>query len=132
MINQIPCSVLKFAVLEVVEKAMMRAMCGVKLIEKRSQKLVSLLSLKDTLDGLARMCGVQWCGHVLRRDDVDVLRKVLNFEVAGRRGHGKLNMTWKRQVEEHFDQMRLKKEDAIDRKKWHGGVYKLSRNTRGI
>ena len=33
------------------EKAMMRAMCRVKLIEKRrSQKLMSFLGLKDTLD----------------------------------------------------------------------------------
>ena len=41
------------------EKAMMRAMCEVKLIEKRrSQELMSLLSLKDTLDGLTRASGV--------------------------------------------------------------------------
>ena len=34
---------------------MMRAMCGVKMIEKtRNQDLMSLLGLKDTLDGLAR------------------------------------------------------------------------------
>ena len=32
-----------------------KAMCGVKLTEKRnSQELMSLLGLKDTLDGLAR------------------------------------------------------------------------------
>ena len=49
------------------EKAIMRAMCGVKMIEKRSQELMSLLGLKDTLDGLARASGVRWYGHVLRR-----------------------------------------------------------------
>ena len=42
------------------EKAMMRAMCGVKIIEKRrSQELMSFLGLKDTLDGLARASGVR-------------------------------------------------------------------------
>ena len=41
------------------EKAMMRAMCGVKIIEKRrSQEVMILLSLKDTLCGLARASGV--------------------------------------------------------------------------
>ena len=35
----------------------MRAMCGVKMIEKRSQELRSLLGLKNTLDGLARVSG---------------------------------------------------------------------------
>ena len=103
-----------------IEKAM-RAMCGVKIIEKRSQKLMSLLGLKDTLDGLASASGVQWYGHVLRR--------ALDFEVAERRGRGRPNMTWKRQVEDHINQIGLKR-DAIDRAKWRDRVYKLSRGTR--
>ena len=44
------------------EKAMVRAMCGVKIIEKRSQELMSLLGFKDTLDGLARARRVRWYG----------------------------------------------------------------------
>ena len=67
------------------EKAMMRAMFGVKIIEKRSEELMTLLSLKDTLDGLVRASGVRWYGHVLRRDNGDVLRRALDFEVAGKR-----------------------------------------------
>ena len=53
---------IKMAILRRTEKAMMRAMCGVKIIEKRrSQELMSLLGLKDTLDGLARASVVRWC-----------------------------------------------------------------------
>ena len=41
-------------------KAMIRAMCGVRLIEeRRSQELMSLLGLKDTLNGLARASRVR-------------------------------------------------------------------------
>ena len=43
--------------------------------------------------------------HVLRRDNGDVLRRALDFEVAGRRGHERQNMTWKIQVEEHTNQI---------------------------
>ena len=44
----------EMAILRRTEKAMMRAMCKVKVIEKRtSQELMSLLRVKDTLDGLA-------------------------------------------------------------------------------
>ena len=112
------------------EKAMMRAVCEVEMIEKRrSQELMSLLGLKYTLDGLARASGVQWYGHVLRWDNGDVLR-ALDFEVAGRRGRGRPNMTWKRQVEKHIKQIGLKREDAIDRVKWRKGVCKLLRSTR--
>ena len=72
----------------------MRAMCRVKIIEKRkSQELMSLLGLKNTLDGLARASGMRWYGNVLKRDNGDVLRRALKFEVAGRRGRGRPNMT---------------------------------------
>ena len=61
------------AILRRIEKAMMRAMCGVKMVEeRRSQELMSLLGLKDTLDGLAAAGGVRWYGHVLKRDNGDV------------------------------------------------------------
>ena len=82
-------------ILRTTEKVMMRAMCGVKMIGKsRSQELMSLLGLKNTLDGLARASGVRWNEHVLRRDrpNGNALRRVLDFEVAGRRGRGRPNM----------------------------------------
>ena len=44
-----------------IENARMRAMCGVEIIGKRmSQELMSLLCVKDTLDGLARAIGMRW------------------------------------------------------------------------
>ena len=52
----------------------------------------------------------------------------LDFEVAGR-GHGRPNMMWKRQVEEHINQIGLKRENAIDRVMWRNDVYELSRST---
>ena len=119
------------AILKRTEKVMMRAICGDKVIEKRrSQELMSLLGLKNTLDGLARASGIQWYGHVLRRNNGDVLRKPLNIKVAGRRGGAQLNMTWKREVEEYIDQIGLKKENAFDRTKWRDDIYKLSRKMR--
>ena len=70
---------------------------------------MSLLSLKDTLDGLARVSGIRWYGNVLRRDNSDVLKRALDFEVVGRRGRGRPNMTCKRQVDEHTGHIGLKK-----------------------
>ena len=40
---------------------------------------MSLLGLKNTLDGLARESGVRCYRHVLRRDNGDVLRRALDF-----------------------------------------------------
>ena len=67
---------------------------------------------------------------LLRRDNSDVLRRALDFEVVGKRRGERPNMTWKRQVEERTDQIGLKREDAIARMKWRNGVYELSRSTR--
>ena len=70
---------------------------------------------------------LQWYGHVSKRDNDDVLRRALDFEVTGRKGRGQPNMTWKRQVEEYINQIRPKREDVIRRVKWRNGVFKLSR-----
>ena len=61
----------EMAILRRTKKAMMRAVCGIKLIKKRSQELTSLLGLKDTLDELARASGGRWYGYVLRKNDCD-------------------------------------------------------------
>ena len=70
----------EMTILRRTEKSIIKAMCGVKIIEKRkSQELMSLLGLKDTFDGLARESGVRWYRHVLRMDNDDVLRRALDF-----------------------------------------------------
>ena len=69
----------ELAILRRTERAMVRAMCGVKLMDKRSTEvLMDMLGLEETVEGLARANGVRWFGHVLRRDE-SVLRKALYF-----------------------------------------------------
>ena len=65
---------------------------------------MSLLGLKNTLDGLARASEVRLYGHVSRRNNGDVLRRALDIEVAVRES-GRPNMTWKRQVEKRSEQI---------------------------
>ena len=74
------------AILKRTEKAMVRAMCGAKLMEKkRTEDLVEMLGLNETVVQMAKSNRVRWYGHVLRRDDGHVLRKVLEFEVKSKR-----------------------------------------------
>jgi len=76
------------------ERAMVREMCGAKLMEKkRMEDLMEMLGLKETANR------VRWYRHVLRRDDGHVLRKLLEFEVRGKRKPGQPKKTWKTQVE---------------------------------
>ena len=62
----------------------MRAMCGVQLKDKqRSTDLMFILSLHETIDQMAMANSVCLYGHVLKREDGDVLRMALDFEVEG-------------------------------------------------
>ena len=100
----------------------------VKLIEKMSsQEFMDLLGLEGALAGASVL---RWYGHVFRRDGDDGLRGALDFEVVGRRGHGRPTMMWRRKVEENIKQIGPKKEDATDRTKWCNGVYALSRSIK--
>ena len=88
----------EMAILSGTEKVMVRAMCGKKLMaKKRTEDLMEMLGLKETVVQVAKANGVRWYGHVLRRDDGQVLRKALEFEVRGKRKCGRLKM-WKTQV----------------------------------
>ena len=65
---------------------MVRVMCGAKLMmKKRTEDLMEMLRLKETVVQMATTNGVRWYGHVLRRNDGHVLRKPLEFEVKGKR-----------------------------------------------
>ena len=61
-----------------IEMALMRrtkrAMCGVRLMEKkRTEDLMEMLGLKETVIHKANTNGVRWYRRVLRRDDGHVL-----------------------------------------------------------
>ena len=52
------------AILRRIERAMVRAMCGAKLIEKkRIVDLMEMLGLKETMVQMARVNGVRWYRH---------------------------------------------------------------------
>ena len=104
-------------------KRVIRAMCGVKLMDKKNaEELIVMLGLKETIDKSAKANGVWWYEHVLRREEDVVLRKMLCFKVEGQRRRGQPRKTWKNQVEDGIRKIGLKKEDALNQSKWQKGV----------
>ena len=70
------------------------AMYGAKRMEKkRTEDLMEMLGLKETLVQMAKANGVRWYGNVLTRDDEHVLRKALEFEAIGKRKRGRPKKT---------------------------------------
>ena len=100
------------------ERAMARAMCGQKVVNRKiTKEQMDMLGLKETIDRLATTNGVRWIGHVLRRNDHIVLRAALNFKVSGKRKRGGPKETWKKQVEEETEKIALNKQDILNRAK---------------
>ena len=63
---------------------------------------------------MAKVNGMRWYGHVLKRDDGRVLRKALEFEVKSNWKQGQPKKTWKTQVEKESKSVGLKKKDAMN------------------
>ena len=102
-------------------------MCGAKLMErKRTEDLMELLGLKETVVQMAKANGVGWYGHVLRRNDGHILRQALEFEVKGKRKRGRPKKTLKAQVEKESKSVGLEKEDALNRVRWRVGVGEIA------
>ena len=82
-------------------RCMVTAMCGVQLkVRKRSTDLMFMLGLNVMTDQLAIANSVRLYGHVLRRKDVHVLRRAIDFKAEGQRKKWWPKRTWKKQVEE--------------------------------
>ena len=61
---------------------------------------------------------LRWLGHGLRKDDDDWVKKIMSFEMEGKRGRGRPRMTWSQVVERDMRECGLKREDAKDRERW--------------
>ena len=80
----------EMAVLRRTERAMMRLMCGIILVDRKNMdELMEMLGLKETLDRMAKANGVRWYEHLIRRDDDNILKKTMMLEVNGQRKRGR-------------------------------------------
>ena len=106
------------------ERAMLRAMCRVKPIgRKNTNELMQMLGITVPIERMIRAETVSWYRHVLRKEEGNILKEVLNFEITGRRKRRRPKATWKKQVEALIKHIDLRKKDSsYSRKKWRPGV----------
>ena len=111
---------------------MVRSICGVKLVDrKNTEDLMKMLGLKETLDKMAQSNGVRWYGHVVRRDEENIL-KAMMLQVNGQRKRGRLKQTWKRQIVETLKKIGLRVEEATDGARWTEEVKAVAEGMRCI
>ena len=86
---------------------MVRMMCGVKLIDRKSStELMSMVGLSEDIVALVRRLQLQWYGPVLRRNEEvgkTWIRRALQFEVEGVTGRVVRRLGWRKQVEKQIE-----------------------------
>ena len=65
------------------ERAMIRAMCGVKLLDRKSsEELMVMKCINQTsMDRMAKASNMRWYGHVLRKEDENMSVNCEGFEI---------------------------------------------------
>jgi len=80
------------------EIRMVRWMCGVKLKDRLpSKELRERLGIDDIALVLQQNT-LRWYGHVLRKDDDDLVKKCMEYEIQGSRPRGRTKRTWREVV----------------------------------
>ena len=88
---------------------------------QNDEELMEMLGLKETFDEMAKVNGVLWYEHVVRRDDDNVLKKVFMLKVNGQRNRGRSKHKWRRQVEENVNKIGLEVDEAANRTRCEEG-----------
>ena len=100
------------------DRRMLRFMAGVKLRDRvTSAEILERCGLKDILKVL-QVRRLRWFGHVKRRDPSEVLGRVLNMTVEGRRPPGRPKKNWLSCVQEDLRSLNISEEDVHDRRRW--------------
>ena len=92
--------------------------CGVKLNErKKSEELGELLGL-EPVSLMIKKSRLRWFGHVERKDDNDLGKRCITWEVVGIRQRGHPKKTWWDCVKNDMESIGLSQKDAQSRNKW--------------
>ena len=108
--------------LERAEMRMLRWILGVSLRDKkRNEDIRETLGVACITDKV-REARMRWYGHVMRKEDDNCIKRIMNAEVYGRRSRGRQKKRWRDMIQEDLKTLKLKKEDAANRDKWRGRI----------
>jgi len=61
---------------------------------------------------------LRWYRHVLRKEDIDWVKKCMEYEVEDSRPRGRPKRTWREVVQKDYQARKLNREDPVDRGRW--------------
>ena len=81
-----------------------------------------MIGLQQDIITLVGPSSLRWYGHVMRREEDNGIRRVLDLEVAGTRPKGRPNLTWEAVVKRDMKKNGIEEEGYVDRGRWRRSV----------
>ena len=106
------------AEMEVAELKMLRFSLGVTRMEKIRNEYIRGTAQVGRFGEKAREARLRWYGHVLRKDDGYIGKRMLRMELPGNRKRGRPKRRFMDVVKEDMAEVEVKEEDADDRSNW--------------
>ena len=103
--------------LDVAEMRMLRWMSGVTKLDRIKNKIIRGTTKVGEISKKVQESRLKWYGHVLRREDECVGKRVMAMEVPGKRRRGRPNRGWLDSIMNDLSEIQLSGEDAQDRAK---------------
>ena len=104
--------------LDVAEMRMLRWMCGVTRRDKiRNETIRGTVKVREISDKIQES-RLKWYGHVMRRDEQYVGRRVMEMDVQGRRRRGRPKRRWMDCISDDMRSKGLIGDEVWDRSKW--------------
>ena len=104
--------------MEVAEMKMLRFDTGVTINEKIRNEYIRSTVKVERLGMKMREGRLRWYGHVMRRDQEYVGRKMMEMELLGKRRRGRLKRRFVNVMKEDMGKVIAKETDVEDRKVW--------------
>ena len=104
--------------LDVAEMRMLRWMSGVTKLDIIRNERIRGTTKVGEISKNVQESRLKWYGHVLRREDEYVGKRVVVMEVPGKRRRGRIKRRWLDSIRNDLSESELSMEDAQYRAKW--------------
>ena len=104
--------------LAVTEMNILRRIDGVTRQDRKRNENIRRDLKVEQINEYLRTNRLRWFGHVYRRPEEDVLKRMYLYEADGQRRRGRPKTTWKRLVEGDMTERHLRRRMALDRDQW--------------